>query len=260
MGHLTELLPDSTPFMTALMILLAVLATAFLSAVFGMAGGLILMGVLAALLPVSAAMVMHGAVQSVSNGWRAVLLRRFILWRALGWYLLGSLAAGAILAGLSFQLPRPWLFIVLGLVPVFVWIPRRIVSLDGSQPGQAVICGLTVTGLNVIAGVSGPLLDTFFQNSAADRRAIVATKAATQVAAHGVKIAYYIGPALAAGQGGPFWLIALAIPLSVIGTTLGARVLERISEADFRKWTKLIVSAIGAVYVIQGAAMLAGGG
>ena len=59
---------DSTRDMTALIILLATIATAMLSAVFGMAGGLILMGVLAALLPVASAMVVHGAVQSVSNG------------------------------------------------------------------------------------------------------------------------------------------------------------------------------------------------
>lgn len=69
--------------MTALVILIAVFLTAILSAMLGMAGGLVLMGGLALVLPVSAAMVTHGAVQSVSNGWRAVLLRRFIAWKAL---------------------------------------------------------------------------------------------------------------------------------------------------------------------------------
>ncbi|MFC4724741.1 TSUP family transporter [Glycocaulis abyssi] len=250
---------DSICDMTSIIILFAVLATAFLSAVFGMAGGLILMGVLAAILPVPAAMVMHGAVQSVSNGWRAVLLRRYILWKSIGWYMAGSAAVALILLSFTLILPRPWLFIVLGLVPLIVWLPKSVFALDATKPGQGIACGVSVTGLNVIAGVSGPLLDTFYQNVEADRRSIVATKAATQVAAHGVKIAYYIAPALAAGEGGSFWLIAVAIPLSVIGTTLGAKVLDRMSEDVFRRWTKRLVTLIGAYYFVQGVWLLNGG-
>ncbi|PWE17873.1 hypothetical protein DDZ18_08580 [Marinicauda salina] len=244
--------------MTSFLILLSVLGTAFLSAVFGMAGGLILMGVLAALLPVSTAMVTHGAVQSVSNGWRAILLRRFILWRALGIYAIGAAIAAAGLASVSVILPRAWLFIVLGLVPALVWLPKERLHLDARRPAHAVACGFLVTGLNVVAGVSGPLLDVFFQNAEADRRAIVATKAATQVAAHGVKIAYYVGPALAAGVGPPVWLLAAAAPLAILGTTLGSRVLHRLSDADFRNWTKRIVTAIGAIYIMRGLILLAG--
>jgi uncharacterized protein len=249
---------DSSTLMAIPIILFSVLATAFLSAVFGMAGGLILMGVLALLLPVPAAMVLHGAVQSVSNGWRALLLRRFILWRSLGWYLLGSLGAVLALAWVAVILPRPWLLIVLGLTPAFVWLPKSWLHLDaGGRPVHAVASGLAVTGLNVIAGVAGPLLDVFYQNHEGDRRAIVATKAATQVAAHAAKIGYYIGPMLAADHGGALWLIALAIPLSVLGTTLGATVLDRMSDIAFRAWTRRIVTVIGAVYVVQGVWMLA---
>lgn len=248
---------DSTRDMTALIILLATIATAMLSAVFGMAGGLILMGVLAALLPVASAMVVHGAVQSVSNGWRAVLLWRFLLWRTLAWYALGSILAAAALASVSFVLPRAWLFIVLGLVPAIVWVPKAWLHLDFTRASHAALSGLLVTGLNVIAGVAGPLLDVFAQNVEADRRAIVATKAATQVAAHAVKIAYYL-PLVLAGDGLAisWWVLAAAIPLSVIGTTAGSRVLDAMSDVTFRNWTKRIVTVIGAVYVLRGVLLL----
>ena len=56
-------------------------ATALISGMFGMGGGMILMGVLLALLPLSQAMVLHGSVQLTSNGSRAWLLRRHIRWR-----------------------------------------------------------------------------------------------------------------------------------------------------------------------------------
>lgn len=56
---------------TLLIILLATLSTAFLSSIFGMLGGLILMGVLITIMPVSQAMVLHGLIQLTSNGYRA---------------------------------------------------------------------------------------------------------------------------------------------------------------------------------------------
>ncbi len=214
------------------------------------------MGVLALLLPVSAAMVTHGAIQSVSNGWRAILWRNFINWRVLLIYLGGSIIAFALLIGLSFELSKPWLFILLGLVPGLIWLPRDRLNLDARKPAHAVFCGFSVTGLNIAAGVSGPLLDIFFVADGMDRREIVATKAATQVAAHFAKIAFYLAPALTAGALNEWqWLLAAA-PLAIIGTTLGARVLAVMSDADFRKYTKWIVTGVGAVYVIRGIILL----
>lgn len=238
-------------------ILMATLITAFISGIFGMAGGLILMGVLALVLPVSGAMVVHGAVQSVSNGWRAVLLRRWIDWRIIALYIAGSAAAFALLFSLTLQLPEAWLFIVLGLVPGLIWIPKKRLDLDARKPVHAAACGFSVTGLNVIAGVSGPLLDIFFVAEGTDRRMVVSTKAATQVISHSVKIAYYIAPALAAGAvPQPLWLLAAA-PLAIAGTTLGARVLHKMSDVQFRNATKWIVTGIGVIYVIRGLTLLA---
>jgi len=242
--------------MTWPIILAATLVTAFISGIFGMAGGLILMGILALLLPVSAAMVTHGTIQSVSNGWRAILWRRFIDWRVLGIYLAGSAMAFALLIGFAFEVSKPFLFIVLGLVPALIWIPKQHLSLDARRPGHAVLCGFSVTGLNIIAGVSGPLLDIFFVADGMDRRTVVATKAATQVAAHTAKIAFYLAPALAGGALAQWqWLLAAA-PLAIIGTTLGARVLDLISDANFRKYTKWIVTGVGLIYVIRGILLL----
>ena len=57
------------------------LGTAFLSGLFGMAGGLILIGALLAVMPVPAAMVLHAITQMASNGWRALLWVHYIQWR-----------------------------------------------------------------------------------------------------------------------------------------------------------------------------------
>ena len=59
-----------TPLMM-LLLCLVMLATSFLSGIFGMAGGMILIGVLLVLLPVQTAMVLHAVTQIASCGWRA---------------------------------------------------------------------------------------------------------------------------------------------------------------------------------------------
>lgn len=238
--------------------------TATLSGVFGMAGGLVLMGALALVLPVQAAFVAHGVLQLVANGWRAVLHRRHVRWDIVGWYALASLVAGLAVALLAFTPSRPLLFLLLGLVPLLTWLPQRWVRLDAARPPQAFLSGLSVTGLNLTAGVAGPLLDIFFVRTELSRHAIVATKAATQVFAHLAKVVVYGAPlAVRAGAGGPGeglppWpVFALAIPLSMAGTVAGGMVLDRMSDVNFKRWTRWIVTAIGLVYLVQAARLLA---
>src|SRR5260370_17917686 len=77
-----------TPLLIATLGLLMV-ATAFLSGLFGMAGGLILIGVLLTFMPLPSAMVLHAITQMASNGWRALLWRRHIRWRPVSIYLIG---------------------------------------------------------------------------------------------------------------------------------------------------------------------------
>jgi hypothetical protein len=65
---------------------LASLVTSFISGILGMAGGMILMGVLLAFLPLAAAMMLHGVCQFTANGWRAFSCCREIDWRVFRGY------------------------------------------------------------------------------------------------------------------------------------------------------------------------------
>ena len=234
--------------------------TATLSGVFGMAGGLVLMGALAFVLPVQAAFVSHGILQLVANGWRSILHRKHVRWDIVGWYALASLVAGLIVAALSFAPSKPLLFLLLGLVPFLTWLPQNWINLDAARPRQAFLSGLTVTGLNLTAGVAGPLLDIFFVRTELTRHAIVATKAATQVFAHLAKILVYGAP-LATGTAigmPPLWVFALAIPLSMAGTYVGGMVLDRMTDVNFKRWTRWIVTGVGVSYLVRAAQLLWG--
>jgi uncharacterized membrane protein YfcA len=234
-------------------VLVAVLLTATLSGVLGMAGGLLLMGVLLLVLPTAVAFVVHGLLQLVSNGWRTVLHRRHVHWRVLAWYAVGSVTAAGLVGALAWVPSKPVTYLALGLVPGLVWLPRRWLALDITRPPQAVVAGLLSTGVNLVAGVSGPLLDVFFVRAELGRHAVVATKAATQALAHLAKIVVYGAVLTGDGQAVPWLVVLLGVPLSVLGTALGGRLLDRMTEAAFTSTTRWVVTAIGAVYLLQAA-------
>ncbi|HEX5379608.1 MAG TPA: sulfite exporter TauE/SafE family protein [Phenylobacterium sp.] len=247
--------------LSALFIVILAFVTATLSGVFGMAGGLVLMGGLALALPVSAAFVTHGLLQLVANGWRAILHRRHVDWRIVGIYAVGSVIAGGVVSLIALAPSKAALYLFMGLLPGLLWLPQSWIRLDAARPGQALLSGLMVTGVNLTAGVAGPLLDIFFVRTALTRHVIVATKAATQVFAHLAKIVVYGAPLIAVHGKGlpPWWLFALAVPLSMAGTAVGGVILERLSDLNFKKWTRLIVSAVGITYLAQAALLIARG-
>ncbi|WP_421934069.1 TSUP family transporter [Phenylobacterium sp.] len=247
--------------LAALFILVLAFVTATLSGVFGMAGGLVLMGGLALVLPVSAAFVTHGLLQLVANGWRAILHRRHVNWRIVAIYALGSLIAGVVVSLIAIAPSKPFLFLFMGLLPGLLWLPQDWIKLDAARPGQALLSGIMVTGVNLTAGVAGPLLDIFFVRTALTRHVIVATKAATQVFAHLAKIIVYGGLMLRTHDGAampPLWLFALAIPLSMLGTAAGGRILDRLTDVNFKRYTRLIVTAVGIMYLVQAGQLFLG--
>lgn len=241
--------------LTSLFLLAAAFGTATLSGVFGMAGGLVLMGALALVLPVKAAFVTHGLLQLVANGWRAILHRRHLRWDIVGVYALASLIAGAVVTAIAFTPSKPLLYLLLGLIPAVLWLPQRWIRLDAAKPAQAFASGLLVTGVNLTAGVAGPLLDIFFVRTELTRHAIVATKAATQVFSHLAKIVVYGLPLVAAPASGlpSVWVFGLAVPLSMAGAVAGGKILERMTDVNFKRWTRWIVTAVGLVYLVQAA-------
>ena len=237
----------------AAFILLTAFATSVLSGVFGMAGGLVLMGALALVLPVQAAFVAHGLIQIVANGGRAVLNRRHVRWPIVAAYALAAAAAAAAVALVDYAPSKPLLYLLLGLVPALAWVPKERLHLDAARPAHALASGFLVTGLNLLAGVAGPLLDVFFVRTALTRHQIVATKAATQVFSHLAKVLVYGAPLLAAGADDalPLWVLLAAAPLSIAGTVVGGRILDRLTDKSFLSWTRWIVTAIGAAYLFQ---------
>src|SRR2546430_10423447 len=74
-----------------------IVVSSFISGVFGMAGGMVLLGVLLVFFDVATGMVLFSIIQLTTNGWRALHWRQFVLWPIFAWYVAGALLASAVM-------------------------------------------------------------------------------------------------------------------------------------------------------------------
>ncbi|NCF33097.1 MAG: TSUP family transporter [Proteobacteria bacterium] len=241
--------------MLYLLIIVSAFATSVLSGLVGMAGGVLLMAILINILPVSSAMVLHGITQFTANGSRTLILRKYLLWRLLPGYVLGATLA---VAGFSALLFIPDTSVVLILVGLFPWIARlqpKLAGLNITRPLSSLLCGVSVTSAQLLAGAAGPLLDMFYLNSGLDRQTVVANKAMTQTLGHLLRILYY-GAIISIETALPNWLFVAAAIVAVLGTRVGTWLLSRWDDERFRHISGYIILGTGTVCVLQGSYQL----
>ncbi len=235
---------------------LAVVAvvTSFISGIFGMAGGMLLMGFLLMMLPVPVAMVFHGVIQIAANGWRSYLWRHHINWKVVAEFGLGSLFSLLVFSSFAFVPPKSVVLMTIGVMPfVALSVPQRIAP-NIEVRGQAFLAGTIGGALQLLAGVTGPILDMFYVRTGMSRQMNVSTKSAAQVMGHIVKVVYFGGLiANPAGRDLEQWLVmAYAAVFALLGTNLSRSVLDRLSDRQFYYWTRRVILAIGVVYIGQG--------
>ena len=232
-------------------IVATVFATAVLSGVLGMAGGMILMAVLVLTMNVANAMILHGFVQATSNGSRAWFLRSHILWSILPMYLVGAgLAVG--LFTLLVLVPDPAVVLILiGVLPWLARFTKGLHGLDITRPLTTLSCGFVVTAAQLLAGASGPLLDMFYLRSPLTRMEIVASKAVTQTMGHVIKIIYY-GFIVSVSVDLALWFFAVCMIVAVIGARVGTWLLAKWNDADFLRYSQIIILSIATLCIAQG--------
>jgi uncharacterized membrane protein YfcA len=245
------------PVLAALAVVAVV--TSFISGIFGMAGGMLLIGFLLILLPVPVAMVFHGVIQIAANGWRAWLWRHHVKWSVVMKFGAGAAASLIVFSFFDFVPDKALVLMVVGLTPfVALAVPQRVAP-NVERGGQAFLAGAIGGALQLVSGVTGPFLDIFYVRTGMTRQVNVATKAAAQVLGHLTKVTYFAGVIEGpAGRDAEQWLVmAYAACFAVLGTTLSRSFLDRLTDRQFYYWTRRVVLGLGAVYVVQGVWLMA---
>lgn len=238
--------------MAELLLPLAAGAAAAVSGALGMAGGLLLLTFMAAVLPMDAALALHGVTQAASNGSRWVTHRRHVDRANCLRFAAGAAAAAGAAWLLRWRAAPGPVHLAVGCVPFAALALRRRVALSFDSAGGATACGAAVTATQLAAGVAGPLLDVFFVRSRGTRFEVVATKACTQTISHVLKTAFFAATGSAVLSLDPVVALSCAVA-AVAGTAVGTRRLATMDEGVFRRVGAALVLVLGAWHLWIGA-------
>jgi len=225
--------------------------SSFVSGVFGMAGGMVLLGVLLAYFDVATGMILFSIIQLFANGWRVVQWRQYVLWSIFGWYFVGAVISFAVMWTIAVVPDKAMVYLLLGLMPFAVEALPASMRPNIEWRGVPFFTGVVTTIIQILSGVGGLFLDIFFQKSMLDRKTTNATKAVAQTFSHVVRGVYF---GSLAGVGNlPVWATLPAILLAIAGTSLAPYVVERMTDHGFRQWTRAVIFAISVVYLARAA-------
>jgi uncharacterized protein len=230
----------------------AVFMASFVSGVFGMAGGMIMLGVLLIFFDVPTAMVMFSLLAAAGNIWRVASWWRYINWPILFSYAVGGMIAVLALRQVEFVPSKAMVYLILGLMPHMVEVLPRDHHPNIEWRGVPLLTGFATTAIQLLAGNGGLFLDVFFQKSTLDRKTTVATKAICGTVGNVARIVYF-GTLPGIDDAFPLWAFGPAILLAIAGNLVAPLLLNRMTDDSFRKWTRKLILLVSAVYLIRAA-------
>ncbi len=245
---------------TIALLCVASVVTAGVSAVLGMAGGIMLLAVMLLFLEPAVAIPIHALVQLTSNSSRAVIHRKVVRRDLLFPFLLLLLPAGALTLPLVEIAPADVLRLVIGVFTIVAtwkkdWLllgfdPERV-----SQRTCFALVGAGAGALGPILGATGPFIAPFFLGIGLTRTELIGTKAACQAGTHVAKMILFGIAGFGFLEYGP--LMAGMAASVIVGTALGTRVLHRLDDARFTQLYRAALTLVALRLVWSGLSALA---
>lgn len=228
----------------------AAVGTSALSAVIGMAGGMILLAIMLLFLPVELVIPLHAAVQLISNGTRVLLFIRHVQWKVWALFtvpaVIGILAGRQIFQALESDSLR---YIVAIFILATTYLPKP-------KKGSAwplwpfAIAGAIGGTLGMLVGAIGPIIAPFFLHTKILKERLIATKAVCQASVHVLKLIAFGTLGFSFGdQAGLMVSLGAAV---ILGTYLGKKVLKHVPERLFIILFKIALTIIALKLLLIG--------
>jgi len=223
-------------------------ATAMVTAVTGIGGGLVLIAIMPGFLPATAIVPVHAVVQLFSNSSRALFGWRFLRWEFVLAFIAGSILGGSIAAAIAREINLAYTPLFIAAYILFItWGPAP--KFNRPPPGEFIIIGAIQTGLSMLVGATGPMSQAALMARGLKRDALVVSGALMTTFTHLTKVLLF---ALLGFSFIEFWQIILGMSVAVtIGAFIGTRIRYQVPEALFRlilKWA-LTVLALRMIYL-----------
>jgi uncharacterized membrane protein YfcA len=247
--------------METLLLIIAAFITSSISAVLGMGGGIILLGIMAIIIPEGYMVIaLHGIIQLVSNTIRAYVFRVHLKNDIVKEFGMGAFMGLSVSALIIFTLVQ--LFNVESANEIKVDFLKPIIGifiiwylfLKGPQKkyARSFICVGTLSGVSsVFVGATGPLIAPFFLGAKLTKDNIIANKAACQIISHLGKIPLFV-IFFKFDYVQEYDLLFPMIAAVFMGTHIGKKILSFISEETFKRLFRLTLFLIAIRLILIG--------
>ncbi len=211
---------------------------ALCNAAFSSGGALIVLAATSTVLPVTAIVPIHSTLLIGSTSGRVVLFWRHIDWKIVGPFFLGSVLAVAIGARTYVELPETVIATAISAVMLIaIWLPDIPWRPKIKHPWAVV--GFAHSLLSTLFAY-GALLHAIILRTDLRKHQVVGTMAACLTCMSVMKI---VGYTLTGFDYRPFsQLIGFSIVAALIGTWIGKRVVDRVSEVAFRVVFRILIT------------------
>lgn len=212
-----------------------------LTTIAGLGGGILLIAGLSVFWAPATVIAMTAPALFVGNASRVALLRREVDWHLVGRFALTAGPTALVASYLAVKAPAGWLKVAIALL-LFAFVLQDLVKRKPTEAGR--IEGLQRTWLTAAAGAvsgtvsgltggAGFIATPFLHRLGLSPKQLVATSAACMALVHlskgvGFGLNASLTPALLPAAG----VLTLGV---VAGNSLGARLLDRLSERRFRQ-------------------------
>ncbi|MBU0924444.1 sulfite exporter TauE/SafE family protein [bacterium] len=243
-----ELLPNSITLFDLFLLILFCFIGAAISTSIGTGGGLVVIGAMSLVIPVTALLSIHAIIQSGSGILRAIMFRNSFYKKFFFLFMFGTLFGYFFATQFLIVLPEYFLKLFLGLgIIILTLIPNF--KIDNISNSKIIIFGAITGFLTMFVGVMGPLLGIFLSSFLTNRHIIVGTLAWC-ISFQNLGKAIIFG-----GLGFDYtpWinLILILIVFSYFGTLFGKKLLDKSNDELFKKIIKIVIILLGGKLVIE---------
>ncbi|WP_434352688.1 sulfite exporter TauE/SafE family protein [Psychrobacter sp. HD31] len=224
------------------------LFTSALTAITGLGGGTILIGLLPILLPSVAIVPVHGASQLASNASRAWFGRESLDYTYFKPFLVGSLFGIAVF-GLAVR------YFQLELIPLFIGIYILLIQWSDTvnkwlrSLENFYLVGFIQMGLGLFVGTPGPLAIALLNKKYEDNHTVVSVGALMMSVIHGAKLPVYFSLGFAFSE---YWkLMLMMIVMAIVGSLIGTRLRHIIPMPWLKKVLPWLLTLIALKLIIS---------
>ncbi|MCF8492054.1 MAG: sulfite exporter TauE/SafE family protein [Rhodospirillum sp.] len=231
-------LPDGLPLILALTLIGTAAATSFLTAAFGIGGGVALLTVMALIVPPAVLIPIHGVVQLGSNAGRAAVMAPHLRKDLLLPFATGALLGVALGGTVAVSLPPSVVQVALAVFILYsVWGPKPNLGRVGLWVG-----GFVSSVLTMFFGATGPFVTGLVKTHSLDRMAHMATFSAFMTLQHGLKVIAFGFLGFAFGPWLPIMLAMVAA--GFIGTVVGKKLLLKTADERFHTVLNVLLTLL----------------